>query len=90
MSYLTCKIDNQGRIMLPSRWRKKHGILPDSELIVSFTQAGLVLQTWDQAVAEAQAMVRKLAPPGESLVETLLKERRREAKREATKARRRP
>jgi len=65
--------------MLPAKWRREHGVEPEGELLVSLQENCLVLQTREQAVREAQEMVRKLVPPGKSLVNDLLKERRREA-----------
>jgi bifunctional DNA-binding transcriptional regulator/antitoxin component of YhaV-PrlF toxin-antitoxin module len=59
---LTCRVDNQGRIMLPAKWRKQHRIQPESELLVEFRDNCLVLQTREQAVREAQEMVRRLIP----------------------------
>jgi AbrB family looped-hinge helix DNA binding protein len=77
---LTCKLDKQGRILLPAKWRKQHGIEPKSELLVELRDDCLVLQTREQAVREAQEMVRRLIPTGKSLVGELLKQRRRQAR----------
>jgi AbrB family looped-hinge helix DNA binding protein len=83
---LTCKVDNQGRIMLPAKWRKLHHIQPESELRVELRDNCLVLQTREQGVREAQEMVRRLIPQGKSLVNDLLKQRRREALEERAPA----
>ena len=68
--------------MLPAKWRKQQGIQPETELLLELRENCLVLQTREQAVCEAQQMVRKLVPPGKSLVDDLLEERRREALQE--------
>jgi triphosphoribosyl-dephospho-CoA synthetase len=65
--------------MLPARWRKEHGIQPEAELLVELRDNCLTLQTREQAVREAQEMVRRLVPAGKSLVDELLEQRRREA-----------
>jgi bifunctional DNA-binding transcriptional regulator/antitoxin component of YhaV-PrlF toxin-antitoxin module len=80
---LTCKLDKQGRILLPAKWRKQHGIEPKSELLMELRDDCLVLQTREQAVREAQEMVHRLVPPGKSLVDGLSKQRRREALEES-------
>jgi bifunctional DNA-binding transcriptional regulator/antitoxin component of YhaV-PrlF toxin-antitoxin module len=83
----TCKMDHQGRIMLPATWRRKQGLGPNAELLVEIRDHSLVLQTRDQAVREAQEIVRKRIPAGKSLVEDLRRERQREALVERTAAR---
>jgi hypothetical protein len=65
--------------MLPAKWRKEQGIQPEGELLVELRENCLVLQTREQAVREAQEMVRRLVPRGKSLVDDLLEQRRREA-----------
>jgi len=75
----TCKMDNQGRIVIPSSWRAKQGIKPGAELFVREGDDGrLSVETLQQSVRRAQEMVRALVPPGVSLVDDLFRERRRE------------
>ena len=77
---ITCKIDNQGRIVLPSSWRAKQDIKPGTELLIDETvDGGLNIVTYMQAVRRAQEIVRKnTRPGGGSAVDDLLRERRRE------------
>jgi len=76
-------VDNQGRIMLPSWWRKRAGVGPSSELLVAVTaEGGLVLETRGQGLKRARALVRKYVPEGALLSEELMAERREEARRE--------
>jgi AbrB family looped-hinge helix DNA binding protein len=82
VSILTCKVDNQGRIMLPAKWRKERGIQAEGELLVELRDNCLVLRTREQAVRDAQSMVRRLIRPGKSLVDDLLEQRRSEALQE--------
>jgi hypothetical protein len=58
-------------------------------LLLSEQDGQLILKTRLQAVREAQEMVRKWAKPGVSMVEELLRERRREVEREDEEARER-
>ena len=84
----TYKVDNQGRVMIPSKWRMEHGVKPGADLTISEEPDGrLSIQTYDQSVRRAQEMVRALVPPGVSLVDELLRERRREVAREERKSR---
>ena len=83
MNQDTLKVDNQGRVMLPSWWRKKQGISPSSELCIAVTEEGaIVIETREQGLRRAQALVRKYIPEGVSLSDELIAERRAEAARE--------
>ena len=76
----THKVDNQGRIVIPSSWRAKQGIKPGTALLVVEEEDGrLTVETAAQAIRRAQEMARRLVPPGVSLVDDLFRERRREA-----------
>jgi bifunctional DNA-binding transcriptional regulator/antitoxin component of YhaV-PrlF toxin-antitoxin module len=79
----TCKPDNQGRILLPVEWRKRHGVDSSSELLLSEDDSGdLRVETRSQAVRRAQALVREYIPPGMPLVDEFVQERLREAQDE--------
>ena len=66
--------------MLPSWWRKKEGIGPSSELCVALNEAGsLVIETREQGLRRARALVRKYVPEGARLSDELIAERRAEA-----------
>ena len=69
--------------MLPSWWRKKEGIGPSSELLVAVDESGaLVLETREQGLRRARALVGKYIPKGARLSDELVADRRREAARE--------
>lgn len=69
--------------MLPSWWRKREGIGPSSELHVALNEAGsLVIETREQGLRRARALVRKYVPEGVRLSDELIAERRAEAERE--------
>jgi AbrB family looped-hinge helix DNA binding protein len=76
------KVDATGRVVLPVEARQRFGIKPGEELILEADEQGLRLKTVRQAIAEAQALFARFVPPGVSLVEELLAERREEAARE--------
>ena len=80
----TLHADKQGRIMLPSKWRKDAGIRPSTELRAVVDESGvLILETREQALRRARALVRKYVAEGVRLSDELVAERRREAAREA-------
>jgi antitoxin PrlF len=79
-------MDNQGRIMLPSWWRKKVGAGPSTRLTAFLTEdGGLILETSEQALRRAKALVRKYIPAGVRLSDELIADRRAEASRESRK-----
>lgn len=83
MGTVTLKVDNQGRIMLPASWRRKYGVEASSELVVREHKDGsLRVETRNQGIRRAQALVRRYIPDGVSLAGELLEERREEARRE--------
>lgn len=72
--------------MLPSWWRRKEGIHPSMELHAALDQAGsLVIETREQGLRRARALLRKYIPAGVRLSDELIKERRAEARRERQK-----
>jgi bifunctional DNA-binding transcriptional regulator/antitoxin component of YhaV-PrlF toxin-antitoxin module len=69
--------------MLPANWRRKYGIEPSSELVVREGKDGsLRVETREQGVRRAQALVRRYIPAKVSLVGQLVTDRREEARRE--------
>jgi len=73
--------------MLPSSWRKREGICPSTELFVAVTEeGGLILETREQGLRRARALVRKYIPEGVNLSDELIAERRAEAANEARKS----
>ena len=76
----TCKVDNQGRIVIPSSWRTKQGIKPGTELRVVESEDGrLSVETLMQSVRRAQEIIRRTTKPSKELAsDQLLRERREE------------
>jgi bifunctional DNA-binding transcriptional regulator/antitoxin component of YhaV-PrlF toxin-antitoxin module len=84
MEPFTLHIDNQGRVTLPAWWRRKEGVDPSTELCVAVTEEGaLVVETRDQGLRRARALLRKYVPEGVSLSDELIADRRAEAARES-------
>ena len=88
MEKFTLRIDNQGRVLLPSWWRKQAGVDPSTELFVAVTaEGGLILETREQGMRRARDLVRKYIPERAHLSDELIAERRAEAGRESKRRR---
>lgn len=70
------------RIVIPAALHKALALHQGDPVVLQIEQGTLRLIPLRQAIAEAQHRVRQHIPADAALVESLLKERRREAKRE--------
>lgn len=77
------KLNDEGRLVIPAELRKALGLQPGQEVLLRKTDTGLELTTYEMAVKQFQDRVAKMVPPGVSLVDELIVERRAEAAREA-------
>ena len=72
-----------GRISLPADLRRRHGLGDDGEMMVEDMGDAIVLRTFDQVVARAQALSRKLIGDRSGVfVDDFLANRTREAEAE--------
>jgi bifunctional DNA-binding transcriptional regulator/antitoxin component of YhaV-PrlF toxin-antitoxin module len=86
MENFTLHTDSQGRVILPAWWRKKEGVDPSTELCVAVTEQGsLVVETREQGLRRARALMRKYIPEGVNLSDEIIADRRAEAAREERK-----
>jgi AbrB family looped-hinge helix DNA binding protein len=76
------KMGQGGRVVIPGEYRRRLGLRSGDEIIMHLDDEGLHLYTPAQAVARAQALVRRYVPEGRSLSDELISERREEAVRE--------
>ncbi len=76
------KMGQSGRVVIPGEYRRRLGLRSGDEIIMHLDDEGLHLYTPAQAVARAQALVRRYVPEGRSLSDELISERREEAARE--------
>jgi AbrB family looped-hinge helix DNA binding protein len=81
MSEYVARVGRSGRLVIPAEVRRVLGLEPGTEVVLRVDEHGLHLQTRQQAVARAQALVRRHVAPKRKLVAELLAERRREAGR---------
>jgi len=82
MESFNTKIDRNGRVFIPSHYRKVMGLKTGDEIIASVEDGEIRLATRKQKLLRAQALVRKYVKTRKSLSAELIKERRREAARE--------
>ncbi len=82
MQEIKTKLGQSGRIVIPTEYRRRLGLKSGDEIIMRLDDRGLHLYTPAQAVARAQALVRRYVPEGRSLSDELISERREEASRE--------
>jgi AbrB family looped-hinge helix DNA binding protein len=73
------KIDKNGRIVLPAKYRKDLGLKPGDDVVIFKENGKLYILSVKQSIKEAQEIVRSFVPQGVSLVDELIEERRREA-----------
>lgn len=77
------KLTNGNRVVIPAAIRKSLGLrVGDAVTLVLENNGEVRLLTRNEAIRQAQALVRQNVPKGRSLVEELLAERREEVGRE--------
>ncbi len=79
MEEIGAKLGQRGRIVIPMEYRRRLGLKAEDEIIDTLGRGGLHLYTPAQAVARAQALVRRYVPKGRDLSGELISERREEA-----------
>ena len=82
MQHFTAKVERSGRVLIPAPVRRRLGLQPGDELLVSVDDQGVRFATRSQVLDRIQRRLRKHIPDGRLLSEELLAERREEARRE--------
>ena len=82
MAQTKTKIGVGGRVVIPVVHRKALGLEEGDEVVVLLEEDGLRILTPRQVIARAQALVRRHVPARRQLTTELIRDRRREAKRE--------
>ena len=77
------QVDASGRILIPSVVRKAMGANEGSELYGRVVDGELRLATAEMTIKRLQDLVARTIPPGVSLADSLIEDRRREAERES-------
>jgi AbrB family looped-hinge helix DNA binding protein len=86
MGAVTVKVDASGRVVIPKDMREALGILEGGELELSVEEGELRGITRLAALHRLQKLLRGSVPPGVSMVDELIAERRAEAAREEAEA----
>jgi AbrB family looped-hinge helix DNA binding protein len=86
VEHYSVRLGNRGRLVLPSKLRQKLRVKDGDRMLLTVQEDGTVrLVSAREAVTRLAGSLAHLAPKGVSLVDELIRERRREAKREAEK-----
>ena len=80
MKEITTRIGSGGRVVIPAAYRKALGVEPGDEVVMVLEDGEVRILSLKQAVARAQALVRRYVPEGTSLASELIAERREETR----------
>jgi len=81
MSESRTRIGAGGRVVIPSRFRKRMGVEEGDEVVLILDGGEIRLLTPRQAIKQAQELVRRYIPPGTKLADELIQERQKETER---------
>jgi AbrB family looped-hinge helix DNA binding protein len=76
------RMSDGGRVVIPLQIREAMGVKSGDELVVRLDDKTLRVCSLDEALRQAQAIVRRYVEPGRSLSAELIQDRRRESERE--------
>ena len=76
------KFDSEGRLAVPAAFRKAMEVGEGGEVFARVVDGELRVATAEVALRRVQEMVRRMIPSNESLVDSLIADRREEAARE--------
>lgn len=71
-----------GRLLIPASFRKRLGLDEDGHVLMHVEDGELRVTSRKQALRQVQELVARYVPEGESLVDSLIADRRAEAARE--------
>jgi AbrB family looped-hinge helix DNA binding protein len=72
------KLGKGGRIVIPAEYRQALNLHVGDDIVLRLKAGEISLFTPDQAMQQAQALMRRYLPPGRLLSEELIAERRLE------------
>ena len=72
------RMSEGGRVVIPVQMRDAMGVKPGDELLLRLDEKVLRVFSLDEALRQAQAVVRRYVEPGRSLSAELIRDRRRE------------
>lgn len=81
MGEFKTKLGDGGRLVIPAKYRKALDLKPGDEIVMLLEKNEIRVMGSQQAIKQAQAIVRRYIPEGRSLSDELIQERREEASR---------
>jgi AbrB family looped-hinge helix DNA binding protein len=82
MQETRARVNENGRVVIPSSFRKALGIQVGDEVVLRIEDDELRITTQQRRIQRAQRRAQQYLKPGTSLVDELLAERRKAAKGE--------
>jgi AbrB family looped-hinge helix DNA binding protein len=82
MAEIKTRLGPGGRIVIPAAYRKAMGVTEGDDLTLILEGEEVRVLTPREAVRRAQALVRRYVPRGKNLSDELIRDRRREGRRE--------
>ena len=82
MASILTKIDKTGRIVIPARVRKDLNLAIGADVVLSAEGGELRVYSRERALRRMQALAQSLVPRGSSVVDELIADRKKQAKRE--------
>ncbi|MBV8119975.1 MAG: AbrB/MazE/SpoVT family DNA-binding domain-containing protein [Alphaproteobacteria bacterium] len=79
MSSFRAKIGPSGRLVIPAAQRRELGLEVGDEVVLETSGEELRITSLKARIARVQALVRRYNPHGESLSDSLIRDRRAEA-----------
>jgi AbrB family looped-hinge helix DNA binding protein len=79
MTTLRAKIGASGRLVIPAQQRRQLGLKAGDQVLIRVEDNELRISSVEQRIERIQALVRKYNRKGESLSESLIRDRRTEA-----------
>jgi len=77
------KISEGRRVAIPAELCQRYGIEPGDPVVLEASDSGIIMRPLHAVIREVQAYFADAAPPGVSLSEELLRDRRAEAEQES-------
>ena len=82
MSAQRLKLGENGRISIPAAYRHELGLRPGDELLIHLEEGGIRVTSPKLALERARRMIDRYVQTDDSLVDSLIADRRAEAERE--------
>jgi AbrB family looped-hinge helix DNA binding protein len=82
MEETRARVNENGRVVIPASVRQALGINPGDEVVLRVEDDELRITTMKHRIERAKQLIRKHVKTGTSLVDDLIVERRKAAKRE--------